>query len=79
MRVIKLFVFLAVVVLSFLFSPVLGFLAQAYLYSWVGEVSHNMMLSGMVQFGTQLLVTIIISLPVYWLLWGGKKRDEFHP
>ena len=74
MRVLKVFAFLAVFVLAFLFSPLLGFLAQSYL---LDQTSQNMLLSGIVQFGTQLLVSILVSTPVYLMLWGKQnKRSE---
>ena len=74
MRVLKVFAFLAVFVLAFLFSPLLGFLAQSYL---LDQTSQNMLLSGIVQFGTQLLVSILVSTPVYLMLWGKpNKRSE---
>lgn len=75
MRVLKVFAFLAVFVLAFLFSPLLGFLAQSYLLD--PTTSQNMFLSGIVQFGTQLLVSILVSTPVYLMLWGKpNKRSE---
>lgn len=76
MRIVKLIFFISIVVFSFLFSPVLGFLAQVYLYSFVGDMAQDPILSGIVQFGTQALVTIIISLPFYWLFWGRLKRKK---
>ena len=71
MKVFKVILFVGLTLLVFLFSPLLGFLAQSYL---LDSTTQNFILGGLVQYGTQVLVSLLVAFPLYCLLWGVPEK-----
>lgn len=76
MRIFKLLVFTLLTVSVFLFSPILGFLVQEQFHSLTGIHTQSGFLEGGLQLGTQIIITVLVGLPLYKLLWGSGLQKQ---